>query len=78
MTTCARLWADPATNLPAVTNDFDQETAASLMARLAVYKSETEEAFDVLRWLDRQLIRLMQKFAEYQKVRSNGNAQKKM
>lgn len=37
------------------------------MARLAVYKSETEESFDVLRWLDRMLIRLMQKFAEFQK-----------
>lgn len=46
---------------------FDQETAAALMARWAVYKSETEESFDILRWLDRKLIQLCQKFAEYRK-----------
>lgn len=33
------------------------------MARIAVYKAETEEAFDILRWLDRMLIRLVSKFA---------------
>ena len=29
------------------------------MARLAIYRAETEEGPDVLRWLDRQLIRLV-------------------
>lgn len=29
------------------------------MARLGVYRAETEEGPDVLRWLDRQLIRLV-------------------
>lgn len=42
---------------------FDQETAAVLMARIAVHKAEKEEAFDILRWLDRTLIRLVSKFA---------------
>ncbi|KAK1874694.1 Protein transport protein Sec23A [Dissostichus eleginoides] len=37
------------------------------MARLAVYRAETEEGPDVLRWLDRQLIRLCQKFGDYHK-----------
>mmetsp|Transcript_53685 Transcript_53685/g.170727 ORF Transcript_53685/g.170727 Transcript_53685/m.170727 type:complete len:236 (-) Transcript_53685:25-732(-) len=37
------------------------------MGRMAVFKAEGEEAFDVLRWLDRQLIRLGSKFGEYQK-----------
>eukprot|EP00802_Teleaulax_amphioxeia_P005219 Tamp_05223.p1 GENE.Tamp_05223~~Tamp_05223.p1 ORF type:complete len:560 (+),score=150.25 Tamp_05223:448-2127(+) len=46
---------------------FDQEATASLMARWAVAKAETEESFDVLRWLDRKLIQLCQKFAEYRK-----------
>lgn len=32
-----------------------------------VAKAETEESFDVLRWLDRKLIQLCQKFAEYRK-----------
>lgn len=31
------------------------------MARLAVYRAETEEGPDVLRWLDRQLIRLVRR-----------------
>jgi hypothetical protein len=37
------------------------------MARLAVYKTEHEDAFDILRWLDRMLIRLGSKFGEFQK-----------
>lgn len=42
---------------------FDQEAAAVLMARLAVFKTETEDTLDVLRWLDRKLIRLVARFA---------------
>lgn len=37
------------------------------MARLAVFKTEHEDAFDILRWLDRMLIRLGSKFGEFQK-----------
>lgn len=32
---------------------FDQEAAAVLMARIASYKTQSEEAFDILRWIDR-------------------------
>ncbi|XP_055389012.1 LOW QUALITY PROTEIN: uncharacterized protein LOC129618233 [Condylostylus longicornis] len=46
---------------------FDQEAAAVLMARLAVFKTEQEDCLDVLRWLDRKLIRLVSRFADYQK-----------
>ena len=45
---------------------FDQEAAAVLMARLAVQRTETEDPADVLRWVDRSLIRLCSKFADYQ------------
>ena len=44
---------------------FDQECAAALMARLAVFRGESEEAPDVLRWTDRMLIKLCQKFGEF-------------
>ena len=44
---------------------FDQEAAAVLMARLAVERTETEDVADVLRWVDRSLIRMCTKFAEY-------------
>ena len=45
---------------------FDQEVAAVLTARMAVYRTEANEVGDVLRWVDRSLIRLCAKFAEYQ------------
>ena len=38
---------------------FDQEAAAVLMARIATYRAENDEGADVLRWLDRMLIRLV-------------------
>merc|ERR1719371_29540 len=50
-----------------IATGFDQEAAAVLMARYAVFKCENEEAFDILRWIDRMLIRLVAKFADYRK-----------
>ncbi|KAI8069597.1 protein transporter SEC23 [Gongronella butleri] len=50
-----------------VANSFDQETAAVLMSRIAVFKGEIDDGPDVLRWLDRMLIRLCQRFADYRK-----------
>merc|ERR1712113_1000572 len=41
------------------------EAAAVLMAKYAVVKCESEDPFDVLRWVDRMLIRLVAKFADY-------------
>ncbi|GBG72481.1 hypothetical protein CBR_g12056 [Chara braunii] len=46
---------------------FDQEAAAVLMARIAVWKTDHEECFDILRWLDRMLIRLAAKFGDYER-----------
>jgi protein transport protein SEC23 len=53
-------------NLPKYIQGFDQEAAAVIMARWAVFRSETEETIDVIRWLDRTLIRLVAKFGDYQ------------
>jgi protein transport protein SEC23 len=44
---------------------FDQEAAAVLTARMAVFQTESDEVGDVLRWVDRSLIRLCSKFADY-------------
>ncbi|KAI8983076.1 protein transporter SEC23 [Pilobolus umbonatus] len=52
---------------PEIANSFDQETAAVLMSRIAVFKGEIDDGPDVLRWLDRMLIRLCQRFADYRK-----------
>ena len=60
VTTIARNWADPATALPHISASFDQECAAVLMARMAVWRAETQDdGPDVLRWVDRMLIRLV-------------------
>ncbi|KAK6200989.1 component of COPII coat of ER Golgi vesicles [Scheffersomyces amazonensis] len=50
-----------------LTNSFDEEAAAVLLARVTLYKSEQDDGADVLRWVDRMLIRLCQKFADYRK-----------
>ncbi|KAJ3045420.1 GTPase-activating protein S23 [Rhizophlyctis rosea] len=65
VTTVARNWADA--NSPEIPASFDQEAAAVLMARIAIFKAEIDDSPDVLRWLDRMLIRLCQKFADYRK-----------
>ncbi len=65
VTTIARNFAEA--NAPSIAASFDQEAAAVLMARIAVFKAEIDDSPDVLRWLDRMLIRLCQKFADYRK-----------
>ncbi len=58
--------AAPGPNLQELANGFDQEAAAVLMARYATFKTNSEESFEILRWLDRMLIRLCTKFGEFQ------------
>lgn len=65
VTTVARNFAEPGS--PSIPASFDQEAAAVMMARIAVFKAEIDDSPDVLRWLDRMLIRLCQKFADYRK-----------
>jgi hypothetical protein len=49
---CAGTGLTAATSAPGL-----QEAAAALMAKYAVQKTESEESFDILRWLDRSLSR---------------------
>ncbi|XP_059475345.1 protein transport protein Sec23A isoform X1 [Neocloeon triangulifer] len=67
VTSITRNWADAAANLHHISAGFDQECAAVLMARMAVFRAETDENPDTLRWVDRMLIRICQKFGEYAK-----------
>eukprot|EP00794_Sanderia_malayensis_P019977 gene19977-21935_t len=67
VTTCARNWVDAA-NMHHIPFGYDQEASAVLMSRVAVHRCEVEDNVqDVLRWLDRMLIRLVQKFGVYNK-----------
>ena len=54
-------------NASPIARSFDQEASAVLMARIATHRTETEEVPDILRWVDRSLIRLCSKFADYRK-----------
>ena len=65
-TTVARRWVESSAS-PEIIGGFDQEACAVLMARVATFRTENEEAFDLLRWLDRTLIRAGTKFGEYRK-----------
>lgn len=66
VTTVARNLSGPSGD-PAIAQSFDQEAAAVLMSRIAVFKAEVDDGPDVLRWVDRMLIRLCARFAEYRK-----------
>ncbi|CAL9152358.1 unnamed protein product [Musa hybrid cultivar] len=63
VTTAARRWVKP--HSPELTAGFDQEAAAAVMARLAVHRAEEYHARDVIRWLDKMLIRFTAKFGDY-------------
>ena len=67
VTTVARNLSGPSGD-PAIAQSFDQEAAATLMSRIAVFKSEVDDGPDVLRWVDRMLIRLCSRFAEVSEV----------
>lgn len=53
------------TSFPDLANAFDQESAAVLLARQAIHKTDTTPVFDVLRWLDRTVVRLVNRFGTY-------------
>ncbi|KAJ4846233.1 hypothetical protein Tsubulata_012548 [Turnera subulata] len=63
VTTAARRWVGKKS--PEIAAGFDQETSASVMARLAIHRSETCYARDVIRWLDDNLICFASKFGDY-------------
>mmetsp|Transcript_43801 Transcript_43801/g.94360 ORF Transcript_43801/g.94360 Transcript_43801/m.94360 type:complete len:388 (-) Transcript_43801:183-1346(-) len=65
VTTLSHRYTDA--NMADIVTGFDQEAAAVIMARYAVFKCENEDPLDVLRWVDRMLIRLVAKFADYRK-----------
>ncbi|CCE63867.1 hypothetical protein TPHA_0G00290 [Tetrapisispora phaffii CBS 4417] len=52
---------------PGISASFDQEAAAVIMARIAVHKAENDDGADIIRWIDRTLIKLCQKYADYNK-----------
>ena len=64
-TTLCGPWHSDPKDISPIKQSFDQEAAAILTARLAVERTESEDVGDVLMWVDRSLIRLAAKFADY-------------
>src|SRR5262249_28240831 len=62
VTTAARRWVG--SKSPEITASFDQEAAASVMARLAIHRAETCFAREVIRWLDDNLVGFASKFGD--------------
>jgi protein transport protein SEC23 len=65
VTTIAHNWS-PQPGTHSLIPGIDQECAAALMARLAVYKNEKQDA-DPLTLLDQHLIKLMKRFGQFTK-----------
>lgn len=66
-----RSWADGTSSSHHISLGFDQEAAAVLMSRLAVFRAETDDGPDVLRWVDRMLIRLVSIFSVVEIIRGS-------
>ncbi|RHY14354.1 hypothetical protein DYB25_005379, partial [Aphanomyces astaci] len=68
VTTICGPWTTDPNDVESLKRGFDQEAAAVLITRLAVFRSERgDETNDIMRWIDRSLIRLAARFAEYRK-----------
>lgn len=67
VTTCAGVWNTDPSSLTSLAASFDQEAAMVAISRVAVSRTDSEDVGDIMRWLDRSLIRLCSKFAEYRK-----------
>ncbi|KVH87749.1 Gelsolin domain-containing protein [Cynara cardunculus var. scolymus] len=63
VTSAARRWVS--SGAPEIAAGFDQETAAAVMARLAVHETEKNFPREVVRWLDKELISFASKFGDY-------------
>uniref|UniRef100_A0A7N0UCD6 Protein transport protein SEC23 n=1 Tax=Kalanchoe fedtschenkoi TaxID=63787 RepID=A0A7N0UCD6_KALFE len=60
VTTVARRWVGK--NSAEIAAGFDQEAAASVIARMAIHRAERCYARDVIRWLDDTVVRFASKF----------------
>jgi len=54
-------------DLSQIAKGFDQQAATVITARQAVNNLIGQEPMDVIRWVDRMLIKLINRFADYKK-----------
>eukprot|EP01123_Difflugia_compressa_P012887 TRINITY_DN5716_c0_g1_i1.p1 TRINITY_DN5716_c0_g1~~TRINITY_DN5716_c0_g1_i1.p1 ORF type:complete len:750 (-),score=123.34 TRINITY_DN5716_c0_g1_i1:78-2327(-) len=70
VTTTAHNWVTAGAQPSELLGGFDQEACAAIIARLAIYKKEAEDE-DIIRFLDRHLIRFVQRYGIYQRDNEN-------
>ncbi|KAG9390471.1 COPII coat complex component, Sec23 (Sec23) [Carpediemonas membranifera] len=68
VTTMAYRWAGRE-GARVVSAGFDQEAAIAAVARIACWKAESMPSADVLRWVDRAVIKLTARFSQFEKNR---------
>jgi len=67
VTTTAGPWQSDPSNIKSIAHSFDQQAAAVCLARVAIHRIESETPLDVMRFIDRSLIRFCTQFAHYRK-----------
>jgi protein transport protein SEC23 len=53
--------------LKKIRDGFEKEDEDVIMERMVVYREEKDDGKEVLRWVDRMIIRICKKFGEYEK-----------
>jgi len=74
VTTSAGPWQQDAKNIKSISHSFDQQAAVVCLARIAVHRIETESPLDIIRFIDRSLIRFCAQFSHYVKDDPNSFA----
>ena len=67
VTTTAGSWQREPNNIKSIGHSFDQQAAVVCLARVACHRIETEPPIDIIRFIDRSLIRFCSQFAQYRK-----------
>jgi len=64
VTTIARSWQPLNSSPENLLSGFDQEAAAAIMTKLAIFRAEVDD-INCLRWIDRHLIHFMNRYSTY-------------
>ena len=67
VTTTAGHWQQDPTNIKSILHSFDQQAAVVCLSRVAVSRIESEAPLDIIRFVDRSLIRFCSQFGSYRK-----------
>lgn len=67
VTTVTGRWQQDPSNIKCIAHSFDQQATVVCLARIAVHRIETDAPLDIIRFIDRSLIKFSSQFAHYRK-----------